>query len=140
MKAAAFGLVFVLLVFPFAARSDENLVAKRETCRQEARLALSPKGKIGLDSFQRIVKRRVAHVSQCMARASVARKDAPLPTERAPAGLLNRHQAPAAVSALSEAAKAENSGRRKLNAASIISRKVRKTGRKQMRRLSRRSK
>jgi hypothetical protein len=136
VKAAAFGLVFGLLVLPFAARSDENLVAKREACRQEARLAIAPKGKIGVDSFQRIVKRRVAHVSQCMTRASVLRKDAPLPPGRMLDDARNRDQAHAAGPVRSEAAKAPNAGRRKMKMASTVSRKVKKSGRKQLRRLS----
>jgi len=140
VKAAAFGLVFGLLVLPFAARSDENLVAKREICRQEARLAIAPKGKIGVDSFQRIVKRRVAHVNQCMTRAFVARKDAPLPPGRMLDDARNRDQAQAAGSVRSEAAKGDNAGRRKMKMASIGNRKVKKSGRKKLQRLSRRSK
>ncbi|MFC1456292.1 hypothetical protein ACETIH_06055 [Microvirga arabica] len=127
MKAAAFGLGFVLLVLPFAARSDENLVAKREACRQEARLAIAPKGKIGVDGFQRIVKRRVAHVSQCMARPFVARNDAPLPPKKATA----------IGSVRSDPAKAEHASRLTLKTTSNRILKVQKTGRKQLRRLSR---
>ena len=131
MKAAAFGLGFVLLVLPFAARSDENLVAKREACRQEARLAIAPKGKIGVDSFRRVVERRAAHVGQCMTRAFIAHKDTPLPPRRAPA----------TGSAQSEAAKSADSvGRRKLTTGSTGALKGKKPGRKQLRRLSRRSK
>jgi hypothetical protein len=141
VKAAAFGLGFVLLVLPFAARADENLVAKREACRQDARLAIAPKGKIGVDSFRRIVERRVIHVSQCMERAFVARKDAPLPPQRALAGALDRYQAPATGSVQSEPSKtAESAGRRKLKTASPEIRKGKKPGRKQLTRLSRRSK
>jgi hypothetical protein len=137
VKAAAFGLGFVLLVLPFAARSDENLVAKREACRLEARLAIAPKGKIGVDSFRRIVERRVAHVSQCMERAFVARQDAPLPPKRA----LDRHRVPATGSVQGGSTKtAESAGRRKLKMASTGIRKIKKSGRKQLRRLSRRSK
>jgi hypothetical protein len=141
VKAAAFGLGFVLLVLPFAARSDENLVAKREACRQEARLAIAPKGKIGVDSFRRIVERRVAHVSQCMDRAIVARKDAPLPPRRAPSDALDRDQAPATGSVRRSSAKTvESAGRRKLKPTSTGIFKGKKPGRKQLRRLSRRSK
>ena len=131
MKAAAFGLGFVLLVLPFAARSDENLVAKREACRQEARLAIAPKGKIGVDSFRRIVERRVAHVSQCMTRAFVAHKDTPLPPRRTPA----------TGSVQSEVVKtAESAGRRKLKTASTKTLKVKKPSRKPLRRSAGRSK
>ena len=131
MKAATFGLGFVLLVLPFAARADENLVAKREACRQEARLAIAPKGKIGVDTFQRIMKRRVEHVSQCMARAFVAGKDAPLPPRKAPAtGTVRSELARAA----------ESAGRRKLKTASTVIRNVKKPSRNEIRRSSRRSK
>ena len=136
MKAAAFGLGFVLLVLPFAARSDENLVAKREACRQEARLAIAPKGKIGIDSFQRIVKRRVAHVSECMTRALVARKDTPLPPRRTINDAPDRHQAPATGSIRTEAKTAQSAGRRKMKMKSTGSLKVKKSGRNQFRRLS----
>jgi hypothetical protein len=130
VKAATFGLGFVLVILPFAARSDENLVAKREACRQEARLAIAAKGKIGVDGFRRIVERRVAHVSQCMDRAFVARKDTPLPPRRAPTG-----------SVRGEAANtAESVGQRKLKTASTEIHKARKPARKQLSRLSRRSK
>jgi hypothetical protein len=62
--AALLGLI--LLVLPFASKADENLVAKRESCRQDARMRIFPKGKIGVDGYQRIVERRNAHVIQCM--------------------------------------------------------------------------
>jgi hypothetical protein len=141
VKAAAFGLGFVLLVLPFAARSDESLVAKREACRQEARLAIAPKGKIGVDSFRRIVERRVAHVSQCMDRAFVARKDAPLPPRKAPGDALDRYQAPATGSVRSGSARtAESASQRRLKAASTGIFKVKKPVGKQLSRSSRRSK
>ena len=138
MKVAAFGLGFVLLVLPFAARSDENLVAKREACRQEARLAIAPKGKIGVDSFRRIVERRMAHVSQCMDRAFVARQDPPLPPRRTLDDARDRHQTPATGSIRTQSSKAaESAGRRKLKTASAGNLKRKKPGRKQLRRLSR---
>jgi hypothetical protein len=141
VKAAAFGLGFVLFVLPFAAKSDENLVAKREACRQEARLAIAPKGKIGVDSFRRIVERRTAHVSQCMERAFVARQGAPLPPRKALADTPDRHQAPATGSVRSQSGKtAESAGRRKLKKAAAGSLKGKKSGRRQLGRLSRRSK
>ena len=83
MKAAALGLSLILLVLPFAAQADENLVAKREACQQQARVQISPKGKIGLDGFRRIVERRANHVKDCMSRPFMARKDQPLAPSRA---------------------------------------------------------
>ena len=82
MKAAAFGLGLILLILPFAAQSDENLVAKRELCRQQARVQIAPKGKIGVDEFRRVVERRAVHVNNCMSRPFVARNDQPLPPKR----------------------------------------------------------
>jgi hypothetical protein len=75
--AALLGLI--LLVLPFASRADENLVAKREACRLDARMRIFPKGKIGVDGYQRIVELRNAHVTQCMAGAL---KPPPLPPRR----------------------------------------------------------
>jgi hypothetical protein len=75
--AALLGLI--LLVLPFASRADENLVAKREACRQDARMRIFPKGKVGVDGYQRIVDLRNAHVTQCMAGAL---KPPPLPPKR----------------------------------------------------------
>jgi hypothetical protein len=69
----------ILLVLPFASKADENLVAKRESCRQDARMRIFPKGKIGVDGYQRIVERRNAHVTQCMMGAI---KPLPLPPRR----------------------------------------------------------
>jgi len=72
----------ILLALPFASRADENLVAKREACRQEARGRIAPVGKIGIEEYRRIVERRNAYVSQCMTRVAVAHKDLPLPPKR----------------------------------------------------------
>ena len=78
MKPAAL-LGLILLVLPFASQADENLVAKRESCRQDARMRIFPKGKIGVDEYQRVVERRNAHVTQCMMGAL---KPLPLPPRR----------------------------------------------------------
>ena len=78
MKPATL-LGLILLVLPFAARADENLVAKREACRMDARMRIFPKGKISVDGYQRIVELRNAHVTQCMAGAL---KPPPLPPKR----------------------------------------------------------
>ena len=83
MKVAAFGLGLILLVLPFAAQSDENLVDKREACRQQARVQIAPRGKVGVDGFRRIVERRTAYVSDCMSRPFVAGNVQPLPPKRA---------------------------------------------------------
>jgi hypothetical protein len=82
VKPAALGFSLILLALPFASRADENLVAKREACRHEARVRVVPKGKIGVDEYRRVVERRNVHVSQCMTRVSVARMDPPLPPKK----------------------------------------------------------
>jgi hypothetical protein len=69
----------IVLITPLSARADENLVAKREVCRQEAKARIAPKTKIAVDEYRRIVERRNAHVSGCMARALIVRKDPPSP-------------------------------------------------------------
>ena len=81
MKSAAF-LSLILLALPFAAEADESLVARRELCRQEARVSIVPKGKIGFDEYQRIVERRNAHVDQCMTRTFGVFKQPPLPPRK----------------------------------------------------------
>ena len=82
VKAAAFGLGLIALALPFAAQSNESLVAKREACRLEARARIASQGRVGIDGFRRIVERRAAHVTQCMSRAVVTRIDPPLPPVR----------------------------------------------------------
>jgi hypothetical protein len=82
VKLAAHGLCLILLALPFAARASEDLVAKRETCRIEARSRIAPKRKIEVDDYRRIVERRAAYVTQCISRTVVARSSAPLPPQR----------------------------------------------------------
>jgi hypothetical protein len=82
VKLAASGLCLILLALPFAARASEDLVAKRETCRVEARSRIAPKRKIEVDDYRRIVERRAAYVTQCIGRTVVARSNAPLPPQR----------------------------------------------------------
>ena len=82
MKLAACGLSLILLALPFAAQASENLVAKRETCRQEARTRIAPKRKIEVDDYRRVVERRAAYISQCITRTFVARSNVPLPPQR----------------------------------------------------------
>jgi hypothetical protein len=83
VKLAAFGLGLFFLALPFNVQADENLVAKRELCRQEAKARILPKAKIGVDGYRRIVERRNEHVSECMARVVVTRNDVRLPAKRA---------------------------------------------------------
>lgn len=82
MKLAAHGLCLILLALPSAVRASEDLVAKRETCRLEARSRIAPKRKIEVEDYRRIVERRTAYVTQCISRTIVARSSAPLPPKR----------------------------------------------------------
>ena len=77
MKLAACGLCLILLALPFASRASENLVAKREACRIEARSRIAPKRKIEVDDYRRIVERRAAYVTQCINRTVVAHSNVP---------------------------------------------------------------
>jgi hypothetical protein len=75
-------LCLILLALPFAVQASEDLVAKREACRVEARSRIASKGKIKVDDYRRIVERRAAYVSQCIDRTFVASSNAPLPPQR----------------------------------------------------------
>lgn len=67
---------------PFASLADESLVAKRETCRLEAKTRIVAKGRVDLDEYRRIVERRSAHVTRCMARDAVVRAEQPAPSKK----------------------------------------------------------
>ncbi|MBM6593231.1 hypothetical protein [Microvirga pudoricolor] len=68
MRLAASILALACLAFASEAKADEDLVAKREFCRQEAKDRIAPKSRTGTDAYRRIVERRNAHVAQCMTR------------------------------------------------------------------------
>jgi hypothetical protein len=68
MRSALFILALACLALPSAAQADEDLVAKREACRQEAKERIAPKSRTGTDAYRRIVERRNAHVALCMSR------------------------------------------------------------------------
>ncbi len=137
MKVAAFGLGLILLFMPFAAQSDENLVDKREACRQQARLQIAPKGKVGVDGFRRIVERRAVYVSECMSRPFVAGNVQPLPPKRA-RDASNSDQGPATRSVRKKASVIMKSPEgRKLQTRSVSSSKGRKSAAKNRGRVSR---
>jgi hypothetical protein len=137
VKAAAIGLGLILLVLPFAAQSDENLVDKREACRQQARLQIAPKRKIGIDDFRRIVERRADHVKECMSRPFVARIVQPLPPKRA-LDATGGHQEPATGSVRKKTPLiVKSTGGRKLQTRSVRSLKGKKSGPEKRGRLSR---
>ena len=92
MKLAALGLSLILFALPFAPRADENLVAKREMCRQEAKARVAPRAKMGIEEYRRIVDRRKVHVDECMTRVVVAQRDLPLPPRRAVEGAAQGRQ------------------------------------------------
>jgi hypothetical protein len=82
VKAAASAFCLLLLTLPVAAQAAENLVAKREACRAEARTRIVPKRKVEVDGYRRIVERRAAYVSQCLERSVVADNAHPMPPKR----------------------------------------------------------
>ncbi|RDI61254.1 hypothetical protein [Microvirga subterranea] len=84
MKPAALMLGAMLLALPGVARADEDLVAKRETCREEAkqRITIRGKTKVAVDDYRRLVDRRNAHVSDCMIRTRIAHETSPLPPRK----------------------------------------------------------
>jgi hypothetical protein len=70
------GLVFFTLasfVLSYAAKADEDLVAKREACRTEAKERIAPRSNTGTDAYRRIVERRNTYVAQCMAKPRMAK-------------------------------------------------------------------
>lgn len=84
MKPAALMLGAMLLALPGVARADEDLVAKRETCREEAkqRITIRGKTKVAVDEYRRLVDRRNAHVNDCMIRTRIAHETSPLPPRK----------------------------------------------------------
>jgi len=135
VKSAAFGLGLILLALPFSVCADENLVAKREACRQEARTRIVPKGKIGVDEYRRLVERRNVHVSQCMARVVVSKAPPPPPKKVAQDTTEIRGASVISPSKKKSHRAAQRAERRKLKVASIRTSKG-----KRLKRLSRRSK
>jgi hypothetical protein len=81
VKAAAFGLCLILSALPSAARPSENLVAKREACRLEAKKRIVATGKIQVDDYRRLVDRRAAYVGRCLNRTLEASSNVPLPAQ-----------------------------------------------------------
>jgi hypothetical protein len=137
VKVAAFGLGLILLVLPFAAQSDENLVDKREACRQQARQQIAPKGKIGVDGFRRIVELRALHVQECMSRPFVARSVQPLPPKRVLDASGGHHDSPTGSIREKTPAIKKSVEDRKLQTRSAKSLKGKKSGPKKRARVSR---
>jgi hypothetical protein len=84
MRSAFLLIALACLALPSEAKADEDLVAKREACRQEAKERIAPKSRTGTDAYRRIVERRNAHVVLCMSRpmpkaATVKDRDPPKP-------------------------------------------------------------
>lgn len=83
MQAARFiPLPVILLALASPATADEDLVAKREACRQEARQNVAASGRTGVEAYQRVVERRTAYVSTCMSRPMARGQEPPLPPRR----------------------------------------------------------
>jgi hypothetical protein len=58
-----------LLLAPAAAYADEDLSAKREACRSEARRQIKPPSGSGISLYGITLKARESYVRDCMARA-----------------------------------------------------------------------
>lgn len=74
----------ILLGLPGVVQADEDLVARRETCREEAkqRITIRGKTKVAVDEYRRLVDRRNAHVNDCMTRTRIAHEASPLPPRK----------------------------------------------------------
>jgi len=64
--------------------AGEDLVAKREACREEAkqRITIRGKTKVATDDYRRLVERRTAHVNDCMIRTRIAHEGSPMPPRK----------------------------------------------------------
>jgi hypothetical protein len=84
MKRTALMLGVILLGLPCAAGAGEDLVAKRESCREEAkqRITIRGKTKVALDDYRRVVELRKAHVNDCMTRTRIAHDASPMPPRK----------------------------------------------------------
>jgi hypothetical protein len=141
VKLAAYGLCLILFVIPSAVRSSEDLVAKREACRLEARSRIAPKRKIEVDAYRRVVERRAAYVSQCINRSFVARSNVPLPPQRVIGDVRDNDKERVVTSSRKEQRRLSGrTERRKLKITSIRTSKPMKLRGKKVRVSSRRSK
>jgi hypothetical protein len=141
VKLAAYGLCLILLALPSAVRSSEDLVAKREACRVEARSRIAPKRKIEVDDYRRIVERRATYVTQCINRTVLARGSVPLPPQRVLDDATGDGRQRVVASGRSEPrALAGRASRAKPKMASLRASKTAKLRGKKTRLLSRRSK
>jgi hypothetical protein len=124
-------LCLILLALPSAVRASEDLVAKREACRVEARSRIAPKRKIEVDDYRRIVERRAAYVAQCINRTVVAHSTAPLPPQRVLDDATDSDRQGVVASSQSEPRRiAPRMERRKLKIASVRTTKTKLKGRK----------
>jgi hypothetical protein len=80
MRTATLIAALAWLSMPLAALADEDLVTKREFCRQEAKEHIAPKSGTGTDAYRHIFDRRNIYVTQCMTQPVVVkRRDLPQP-------------------------------------------------------------
>jgi len=84
MKPAALMLGAILLGLPTVVQADEDLVAKRDACREEAkqRITIRGKTKVAFDEYRRLVERRNVHVNDCMIRTRLAHEPSPMPPRK----------------------------------------------------------
>jgi len=139
VKAAASAFCLLLLTLPVAAQTGENLVAKREACRAEARSRIVPKRKVEVDGYRRIVERRAAYVSQCLERSVVAQNAHPAPPKRVLDDATDATRATAALSPVKEPRRVAGAATRKPKPASPKAVKAKTAKGKKTRISSRRS-
>lgn len=84
MKPTALMLGAILLGFPSVVEAGEDLVAKRESCREEAkqRITIRGKTKVAIEDYRRLVERRSVHVNDCMVRTRLAHETSPMPPRK----------------------------------------------------------
>jgi hypothetical protein len=84
MRPTALLLGAILTGLPMTAGAGEDLVAKREACRDEAkqRITIRHKTKVAVDDYRRVVELRNAHVRDCMIRTRIAHDVSPAPPKR----------------------------------------------------------
>jgi hypothetical protein len=84
MRPTALLLGAILTGLPLTVDAAEDLVAKREACREEAkqRITVRNRTKVAVDDYRRVVELRNAHVQDCMIRTRMAHDVSPAPPRR----------------------------------------------------------
>jgi hypothetical protein len=84
MRPTALLLGAILTGLPLTADAGEDLAAKREACREEAkqRITVRHRTRVAVDDYRRVVELRTAHVQDCMIRTRIAHDASPAPPKR----------------------------------------------------------